>query len=396
VANWKKNLVAVWLSQFLSISGFSLALPFAPFFIQQLGVTDPDAVKFWAAVATSATAWSVAFAAPIWGILADRYGRKIMLLRANFCAMAILFAMGFSPNVHTFVVLKLLQGLFTGTINAAMTVIATCAPQERQGMALGTLSTAVFAGSLFGPTVGGILAEEVGYRNAFMLSSVLLLAAGIIVLLAVREDFVPPDTPAARVSVPLRARMAGFGPGFPILVLIFMMAIARTFDQPILPLFVQEILGSLEGASRWTGMLNGTGALGAMLAGFLLGRLADRIAPPFIGKMSAAAAGVFMGITGLFPVFAVLFPARFLLAFCAGGLDPVFMVWLSKVTPSARRGTTFGWAVTARSIGWGLAPILSATIAVVLDIRYVYFVGILAYWLLIPAIHRVSRHVAAL
>ena len=396
MSSWKRNLTVIWFTQFLAISAFSLALPFAPFFIQDLGVTDSSAIKFWAAVSQSATGISLAIMAPIWGVLADRHGRKLMMLRANFSAVVVLFCMAFSPNVYVFVLMRFVQGMFTGTINAAMTFVATSAPQERQGFALGTLSAAVFSGNMVGPLVGGFLADAIGYRATFIAAAVMMLVAALLVLYAVQERFVPPAPEPVVTAVSWRDRVAALGPGAPILVLLFFMAGARSFDGAILPLYIQDIHGRLEGASRWTGMLSGTGAIGAMLAGVFLGRLADKTHPLLIGKLSALGAAVFMLLMGLFPVFSVLFPARLLMSFAAGGLDPVFLVWLSRVTPPHRRGTLFGWSVTAKSIGWAISPLVSGMVAVYWGIAAVFFVGPLLFILLIPMIDAVSRRVTQL
>lgn len=422
MATWQRNLVFVWFSQFFSIAGFSLCLPFAPFYIQDLGVTDPDAVKFWASMSQAATGVSLAIMAPVWGALADRYGRKLMMLRANFCAVVVLAAMGFAPNVQVFTLLRFTQGAFTGTMNAAMTFVATSAPRERHGMALGTLSAAVFSGVMLGPTVGGLLADSIGYRPTFLTSSALLLISAFVVLFAVSEDFVPPAQSAnsrlagvrnkwnewgsyaplqfaqyylTSSAKSLRQWVGGIGPHAPLLLLLFCMAAARAFDQPILPLYVQQLHGALRGASRWTGLINGVGAIGAMLAGVFLGRLADRVAPPTIGKLSGAGAALCMLATGLVSTLWALFPLRFLYAFCAGGLDPVFQVWLSKTTPEHRRGEIFGWSVTAKSVGWSLSPLASGGVAVWLGIPAVFVAGPVLFLALIPLIQVVSGRVAA-
>ena len=396
MTSWKRNLVFIWFSQFLSITGFSLALPFAPFYIQQLGVTDPDAVKFWSALSQSVTGISLAIMAPVWGTLADRYGRKLMMLRANFASVFVLGAMAFAPNAAVFVALRFAQGMFSGTINAAMTFMATSAPRDRQGVALGSLTAAVSTGQMVGPFVGGFLADWIGYRWTFIASGVMLLLAGLLILIPVQEQFVPPVPEELPRRATWRERVAGLGPGAPILVLLFLMASARSFDGAILPLYVQEIHGRLEGASRWTGMLNGVAAVGAMLAGLMLGRLADTVRPPLIGKLSSIGGAVAMLATGVLPAFSVVFPARFFLAFAGGGLDPVFQVWLSRVTPAHRRGTIFGWSVTAKSLGWALSPMASGVVAVYLGIPAVFLLGPVLFLGLIPLIDWASRRVANL
>jgi DHA1 family multidrug resistance protein-like MFS transporter len=318
------------------------------------------------------------------------------MLRANFSAVVVLLAMAGSPNVYVFIALRFMQGMFTGTINAAMTFVATSAPEKRQGMALGTLSAAVFSGNMVGPFVGGFLADWLGYRLSFAAAAVMLLVAGLLVLFAVQEQFAPRMDSDTTRRYAWRERLAALGPGAPILVLLLFMSAARSFDGAILPLYVQQIHGKLEGASRWTGMIHGVSAIGAMLAGVFLGRMADRVRPPLIGKLSALGGAVAMLGCGVLPMLTALFPLRFALAFCGGGLDPVFQVWLSRVTPEHRRGTIFGWSVTAKSIGWAVSPMLSGLIAVRWGMASVYLVGPLLFLVLVPMVTAVSRRVSKL
>ncbi|MBN1672942.1 MAG: MFS transporter [Kiritimatiellae bacterium] len=395
MASWQRNLVFVWLSQFLSIMGFMLALPFAPYYIQTLGVTDPTAVKVWTAVSQSATAVSLAIMGPIWGILADRHGRKLMMMRANFCAIVVLTSMAFAPNPWVFVALRFMQGALTGTMNAAMAFVASYSPTRRQGMALGTLSAAVFSGGMAGPALGGFLAETIGYRLTFVAAGQLLLLSALSVTFFVREDFVRPEqteTPPGR-AVTWRERVAALGPGGPILILVMLGSLARQFDAAYLPLFVQELHGQLEGAARRTGLLCAVAAVGATGSGPLLGMLADRLSPPRVGKLSAVGAGLCMACTGFCVSFVHLIPVRFLLAFMAGGLDPVFLAWLARVTPEDRRATIFGWSTTAKSLGWTIAPLLGAAITVPLGLRAIFFVGLVWFAILVPVIGFVSRKV---
>lgn len=67
MVNWKRNLAIVWLGQFLSIMGFWFGLPFASYYIQELGITDPVALKMWAAIFTAATPLAFVVLSPVWG-----------------------------------------------------------------------------------------------------------------------------------------------------------------------------------------------------------------------------------------------------------------------------------------------------------------------------------------
>ena len=139
MTSWKRNLFATWFTQIFTITGFSISMPFLPFYIRTLGVTDANAIKFWVGVATAALSIAAAITAPVWGVLSDRHGRKVMLLRATLAGAIVSFCMGFAPNVQAFTVLRFVQGLFTGSIAAAAVLVSASTPKERLSYALGVL-----------------------------------------------------------------------------------------------------------------------------------------------------------------------------------------------------------------------------------------------------------------
>jgi DHA1 family multidrug resistance protein-like MFS transporter len=382
--NWRRNVLTVGLSQFLSIAGFSFAIPFAPFFMQeQLGVSDPVHLRLWVSAFNAAVPLTMTFFAPIWGAAADRYGRRMMLLRANFAAWIVLTLMGLSRNVEMLVLLRALQGAFTGTITAAQAMVASDVPAERSGRALGGLTAAIFSGSLAGVALGGVCAEWFGYRIAFYISGTLLLAAALLVLFGTREPIHQAEPEQVNEEPVHPGRFHGL---WPILGLILAISFVRSFDSAWVPLLVQEVHGSLEGASLWTGLLSAGGGVAGMAAGIVLGNLADRVPPPKIGKYSSLLAGLLMIPQALTHSFGLLFVARFGTMFGAGGLDPVFQIWLSKKTPAHKRGAIFGWASSARSIGWMLAALSGGAVAAWFNVRTTFLIGAAFYLLLIPAI----------
>lgn len=392
---WKRNLVMVALSQFFSIMGFSFAMPFAPYYIQQLGITDSSELKMWVSLFSAATPLTLALFSPIWGAIADRYGRRLMILRANFGGMIVLALMGLVPNVQMLVVLRLFQGILTGTMNAAQTFVSVHSPQQRNGIALGSLSAAVFSGSMAGSFAGGLFAEWFGYRLAFIAGSGFLALAALLVFLGTRENFVQPiEEPPGNSAHANRVKLVWtkMGPALPILALMIAMGFVLQFDSAWMPLLVQEIHGTLKGAAFWTGSLAATGGIAGLLAGPIIGRIADRIPPPRIAKVSALGAGFMMILIGLSHGFGMLFGARFGATFCAGGLDPVFQIWLARITPPASRGFFFGWAVTARSLGWMFAPLVSGVVAWLFGLRAIFFTAAIFFMLLIPLIALVVRH----
>ncbi len=398
VVNWKTNLIVIWLSQFLSIMGFCFALPFTPYFMQQeLGVQNPDDVNLWVAICSAATSCSLAIFSPIWGALGDRFGRRIMLIRANFAATIVVALMGFVHTVEALALLRFLQGIFTGTVTAAQTMVAVGTPSHRSGLALGSLSSAVFCGGMAGSLFGGVVAEHFGFREAFFVGSGLLLVAGLLVLFGTTEQFTRGGSQARSGHSAAQAKLRGVIA--PILILTIAVAFARQFDAPFVPLLVQDINITIDGASVWTGVLQALGGLAGLLSGLVVGPLADKIAPSRIAALAALGAGVLMAPQAFATGFTALFVARFAMTFCAAALDPVLQIWLVKVTPAERRGAVFGWSSTARSVGWMFASFAGGGVALIQGIRPLFLVTAFLFYALVPilawVVWRLERPVAA-
>ncbi len=398
--NWKRTYNVIWMAQFLSILGFAFALPFAPYYIQELGVTDPAAVKIWVALFAAATPLTLALSSPLWGAASDRFGYRIMMLRANFCAVGVLGMMGLVRSVEALIVLRLLQGALTGTLTASQIMVAAYAPPEQSGRALGSLNAAVFSGAMCGAALGGLSSALLGYRVVFTIAAAAVLCSGLLILFGTpREEphasRKEPASPDATAPTSQRAFMKVL----PLLGLMTGASFVRQFDMAMMPLLVQEIHGSLKGVSLYTGALLAVSSVAGLLAGILLGRLADRVAPATIAVYVALAAGIFMIPQGQATAIWMLYPARFGMMFCTGGLESVSQIWLAKATPRQFKGILFGWAGTARAVGWVGAPLVSGVIGASFGIRPVYYVGAILFVLLVPLIvytRRRTKMIAAI
>ncbi len=151
---WSRTLYAVWFGEILALVGFSSRVPFLPFFLGDLGVTDVAGQTLWSGAINAAGAAALAITSPLWGILADRYGRKPMLMRGLFGGAICVTLMGFATAPWQLLALRVFEGSMTGTVAAAAALVATSAPRRRMGYALGMVQTAVFAGASLRGTVG--------------------------------------------------------------------------------------------------------------------------------------------------------------------------------------------------------------------------------------------------
>lgn len=383
---WKRQMVVIWISQWLSIMGFSFAFPFVPFFLQaDLGIVGEDNIAFWVSMFAFSTAVSMGLAAPFWGALADRFGRRIMLIRATLCGAACMSLMGGVRSAGVLIFLRTVQGALTGTMTAAQAFVSGEVPPERRGLAIGGLSAAVFSGSMSGSFVGGFVADRIGYRAAFYCSGLLLLVSGLLIVFATRETaFVPtPRQPKKSAEPPATPIWRSLTPSIWIaLGLIALLSFIRQQDMPFIPLLVQKILGSLDEASLWTGWVNATGSVAGLLAGLLAGWMADRLSPRRILLTAAALAIGFASAQGVVGSFATLFPIRFMTVFVVGFIEPTLNAILAKQTPESCQGRVFGWASTTRSIGWALGPLLAGWLVADQGLSSVFFAAGIGYALL--------------
>jgi len=167
--------------------------PVMPLYIKYLRIHDTNSIEQLSGIAFGVTFVVSAVFSPIWGEAADKYGRKLMLLRASLGMSIVIFCMGFSHNGYQLIVLRLLQGVITGYSTACITLIATQTEREHVGFALGTLSTASVSGSLIGPTIGGYLEEVLGLQSVFFVTGTLMMIVFITTAVFVKENFIPSE-----------------------------------------------------------------------------------------------------------------------------------------------------------------------------------------------------------
>jgi DHA1 family multidrug resistance protein-like MFS transporter len=371
---WNITLYAVWAGQLLALIGFSSRVPFLPFFLGDLGVPDVAGQTLWSGVINAAGAAAMAITAPFWGILADRYGRKPMLMRGLFGGAVIVALMGFATAPWQLVTLRVAEGCLTGTVAAATALVATSAPKHRLGYALGMVQTAVFAGAAGGPLIGGFLYDLIGPRATFWMAGGMLFTGGVIVTLFARERFTPiPRQPKSDLGRWQRFQTSGaflFSAAMlTMLAAIFVIRMIAMAMQPILPLFVAELAPDNPNVASVAGIVLGAAGLTSALAAAWLGRLGDRTGHRRILAISLLAAGLFY-----LPMAVVRDPWQLaalqaLLGVAAGGLIPSANALIAHLTPATRRGAIFGLTAALGGVGGFIGPLLGALLATTFGFR---------------------------
>lgn len=358
---WKRNLPVLAAGQLLAVSAMMAILPFIPFFVRELGVTDPAAVERWSGLIFSGPFLAAGLMSPIWGALGDRYGHKMMVVRALFGLAAVNFLLVFVQTPLQFWILRMLQGMITGFIPAALAITSNSTPPEKLTDSMGKLQASASAGRLVGPAAGGLLAGFMAFRDIFVLTGSVITVAMLGVIFLLKE---PPRKPQEKkVSAVGNLKLAwGNSRMRAALVGLLVSMVATSMAMPIFPLFMEGVVG-LETATFWTGIGFATVAASNLITATFIGRLAD-----WFGLRNLLLAGLLISTAALavHPV-AVTLPTllatRVVLGAGLAAIQPVLIAMISRRAPEGRGGGITGLASSATIFGFFLGPSLGGWLA---------------------------------
>ena len=376
---WRRNLYVLFMVQVLSVAGFSLVYPFMPLYVEELGVTTKGSVAFWSGLVFSAQAVTMMLSSPVWGAVADRYGRKPMLIRATMGGAVMVALMGFAQSAEQLVLIRTLQGFLTGIVSATSAMVAATVPKEKSGESLGLIQTGLWVGAAVGPLIGGLVSEAFGYRASFWFTGAALALAGVAVIVWVQEDFEPPPADK-RVKFWESYRNLLRAPDMPSLYWVsFLQSVGRSVTMPLLAFFFVQLLSSNEGAAVLSGLSIGARAAIGSVSAVYFGRLSDRI-----GHEKVLTAGaVFAIVVYLMQMFVTnawqLLFLQALIGVSAGSIMPATSALLNLRTPHGAHGTTFGLSNSVSAAGRMVAPMLGAAVFPLIGMRGVFGVVTVVY-----------------
>lgn len=364
--NWKRNLMVAWLGCFLTGAAFSLVMPFLPLYVEALGVTGHSALNMWSGLVFSITFLFSAIASPFWGGLADRKGRKIMLLRSALGMAIVMLLMGLAQNIWQFLALRALLGLLGGFIPNANALIATQVPRNKSGWALGTLST--------GGVSGGLLADQYGLRPVFFITATVLLTCFILTLFFIRERFQPVSKKEMLHIREVVASLKNPRLVLSLFVTTLIIQVATGSIAPILTLYVRELAGNVSNIAFISGMIASVPGVAALISAPRLGKLGDKIGPEKILIVALV-----ISVLLLIPMSFVQTPwqlgvLRFLLGAADGALLPAVQTLLVYNSTNQIAGRIFSYNQSFRDIGNVTGPLMGAAISANYGFRAVFCV----------------------
>lgn len=379
---WKRNLVILWLGCFLTASSFSLVMPFLPRFIAELNVHDH--LETWSGIIFSITFLSSAIMSPIWGSLADRYGRKPMIIRSGISIGIIYVLMSLATNHYQLLGLRALNGIFSGFIPSAIALIATNTPEAHIGRALAILQTGMASGQIMGPLIGGALSDLLGIRMTMQVAAGLIFFATLLVMVAVREHAFSPDK---KRSNPLEdIRTAIQNPVLmPLMVSVTLISASLMSVEPVLTLFIEtlkqdsvvswlirSVLRRDEAVNLVSGLIFSLPAIATIIAAPRWAAVGERWGYPRLLGIGLALAGLLVLPQSLATAAIHLVILRFVFGLCTAAIQPAVNATIATAVDPSFRGRAYGINSSAHFIGAVVGPIMGGYIGSTLGHRAVF------------------------
>lgn len=371
-SNWKHNLYVLWFGNFMTGMGFSMTMPFMPLFVKSLGHFDTWTLNILSGVAFSITFLAKAIISPYWGKLADQYGRKLMCLRSSLGMTITITACGFVPGVGSLIVLRAIQGLFSGYINNANAIVAASAPMEVNGKAMGTLATGNVVGTLLGPLIGGVLAEAYGYRTSFYVVGAMMAVVFFVTLFFVHEEFTPIKReemmPMKQVFHEMKYPKLIWG----LFITTLVIQAANMSVTPILSLLVSDLLHHGGRVALVSGIISSLPGIVTLFTAPFLGALSDKYGPEKILTGGLILAVMTFSAMSFVTNVYQLGVWRAVLGISDAALLPAVQSLMVGYVPKQAFGRIFSWNQSFQAMGSVVGPMLGSVVASIFAYQSVF------------------------
>ncbi|MFI5281099.1 MAG: MFS transporter [Gemmatimonadales bacterium] len=357
---WQRNVWALALVVFTAFVGFQFFSPFLPLYVQELGVTDPRRVAVWSGVLLAVTPGVSGLLGPLWGRLADRVGRKLMLIRSLAGFIVIIAAMGLVTSIYQLFIARMLQGVFAGFSVMAMAVASVSCPRDKVPVAIGRVQSAQLLSVAVGPVAGGYVASHFGIRHAFFVTAG-LCALALIGLIVLFKEARPGEVTQRPPHLPLRRLLRL--PHFPLV--LGLLLICQFIDRG-LALLIPLKVADLSGVGRIaaiSGLIISASAVCGTISASLAGRLALRWPVARLLLVGCVTGGIPCALMAWTDTWVPLLILRCLVGFSLGGALTLAYSLGGHLAPSETRGAAFGWLALGVQVGTAASPLATGGLA---------------------------------
>ena len=357
---WVVTLTILVASAFLMDMSFTMITPFLPVYLSsELGAKASE-VDMWSGAVFAVTFFVSGLLGPVWGVLADRKSRKLMALRASI-GLTISYALcGIVQTPLQLFAARFFQGLCAGLYPALLALLAASIPARKTGLSMGLMQGGMTVGAVVGPFVGGVLADYFGMRESFFVASVALGLISLLIGFCIKEK---PRT----IKVTSRnwfdwsvLRQPAI---FKMLIACAVIHASLFSAQPILPLYIAQLQGSMDNIMMLSGTIFSVCAISIMIASPILGAAGQKFGFLKVLSCSLFFAGFLISaqVLGRTPFeFGVW---RFIAGFAIAGLIPLVNSIISTECPPDKKGEVFGFNFLTGHAGMALGPFAAGALS---------------------------------
>ena len=348
--SWKRNFYTLWCAELFAIIGFHSVQPFLAYYIQEFDVENLEEALLWSGYMGSVAGFAMALSAPVWGAVADRFGRKSMVVRSMVGGGLTVFFMAYADSVTELLVARMLQGALAGTVTACITMVSTTTPKQHLGYAMGMMQGAFLLGAALGPLAGGPFIEAYGYEAIFLVSGSMVVVAGLAVQLLVSEEFNKNKSGKKSASASKSStddfiadtkRLLQIKPFLITIVSLVLIQFAYGVIMPVVPLFLQQLAGHAEIITE-AGFIFSLMSLTGALSSAVLGGWTERIGVKRMLFVGLVATALFLACQGSAESVMVFAALQVMGGLATGAVRPVANTITTFVVAEEDRGKAFG------------------------------------------------------
>ncbi|MWC27100.1 MFS transporter [Paenibacillus sp. MMS18-CY102] len=371
--NWQRQMWILWVGVLLCSSSYTMVIPLLPLFLPELGVEN-DSIYWWAGVVQSSAFLVGAVMAPLWGSMADKYGKRKMVIRAGL-SLSVVYAL--TALVHSpweLVGIRLLHGFVGGFVPASMAIVASIAPERRMGWSLGMMQAATMTGSIMGPLLGGLLSHAFGQRQSFIVAASFILLATIAVMLFVKEGKAgTPSTNSPEPAVRGAYRAALHNRQLiNLLLLLLLFQLSVNMVQPLLTLHIADMRGNVQDVAATAGFVLSLIGIAGILASPQWGKMGEKSGYLRVLIICLIASGCVISLQYFVHELWLFTIVQFTFGLFLAGIVPVVNTLVVRSTDTAFRGRSFGMTTSANQLGSLLGPLIGGGLGKFLGIQWLF------------------------
>ena len=371
--NWKIVLALLVSFALLMSSSYTMLIPFLPIYLDKELGASRESLSMWSGLVFAISFAISAFAAPLWGKLSDKMGKKPMIIRSSVLIAITYFLAGIVTTPFELFLVRAFQGVAAGLWPACLVMLSAYAPKKKLGFAMGLMQSANITGSILGPLLGGILATSFGMRNSFFIGAVALSLISITTILFIKEP------PKQESTDPVNQKAPGYLSLLKdknLLILLFVVGFTNFVImqiQPIVALYVEKLNQSSHDVMILSGLVLSLGGFAGAIAAPIWGKAGQKHGFYKTLTLSLIVAGTLIAMQGLPNMLWLFALMQFVCGLAFSGIFPSANSILVLFTPSNIRGTGFGLLFSAQMVGGAIGPIIGGFLVTFLSFNSVYF-----------------------